>query len=654
MKKIILQELEITNFKGIKYKKLTFNETITNIIGKNGSGKTTIFDSFVWLLFAKDSEDRTTDNANIRPLDENNNKIHYVDCIVKGIFKIDDKIVELKREYKEKWTKKRGEINEEFTGNEIVCYINELKVKSTEYRQYINEIIDERLFKLLTIPTYFNNLPWKEQREIIIENIDYISDDEIIQKNSELKELVIVNNIDDTKKLAIQKKNIIKKQSNEIPSKMEELQLLLAKKEEEKQAIGVVELQETQEKIKKLNEEINIIQNRIETIRTEISEKDKRVFETQEKIKRYINDKITHNILKNAENSKNMTQHETDLKVIDLKLEQYNTQLNNSVLERENLLKNHQSLTLTLEEIQQKQADTSYLNTTCQSCGQQLTAKQQEEEKERTIATFNTQKENRINNIKKEIHDTVEKGKNTAKEIDKLKDSIKTLEEEKERKTSTKTLDFEELPTDETVYINDEEYKTLLSELSILKTDETLANSIDELNLRKHGIIEKLNGYNEKIKEYDKMQYINSEIKNINDRLLELEEEHQKTIEEINKHDKTLYLCDLFMEYKISEINKQVKEKFNGLTFKLYEEQINGGVVETCELVENGVPYSALNNAKKINVGLKMIDVLCAINNVIAPIFIDNRESVSQIEEMKGQVINLIVPNKEVLQDIEL
>ena len=164
MKKIILQELEITNFKGIKYKKLTFNETITNIIGKNGSGKTTIFDSFVWLLFAKDSEDRTTDNANIRPLDENNNKIHYVDCIVKGIFKIDDKIVELKREYKEKWTKKRGEINEEFTGNEIVCYINELKVKSTEYRQYINEIIDERLFKLLTIPTYFNNLPWKEQR----------------------------------------------------------------------------------------------------------------------------------------------------------------------------------------------------------------------------------------------------------------------------------------------------------------------------------------------------------------------------------------------------------------------------------------------------------------------------------------------------------
>jgi predicted ATP-dependent endonuclease of OLD family len=57
-KEIILKSLILKNFKGIKSLSVNFNR-ITNISGDNATGKTTIFDAFTWLLFDKDSQDRS-------------------------------------------------------------------------------------------------------------------------------------------------------------------------------------------------------------------------------------------------------------------------------------------------------------------------------------------------------------------------------------------------------------------------------------------------------------------------------------------------------------------------------------------------------------------------------------------------------------------
>jgi hypothetical protein len=79
------------------------------------------------------------------------------------------------------------------------------------------------------------------------------------------------------------------------------------------------------------------------------------------------------------------------------------------------------------------------------------------------------------------------------------------------------------------------------------------------------------------------------------------------------------------------------------VTFKLFDVQINGGEVECCETLINGVPFSDANNASKINAGLDIINTLCYHHNVFAPIFIDNRESVVEIIPISSQIINLIV-----------
>ena len=58
MKTIKIKSMHFVNFKGLRDYSIEFNADITRVLGRNGSGKTTIFDGFTWLLFGKDSEDR--------------------------------------------------------------------------------------------------------------------------------------------------------------------------------------------------------------------------------------------------------------------------------------------------------------------------------------------------------------------------------------------------------------------------------------------------------------------------------------------------------------------------------------------------------------------------------------------------------------------
>ena len=58
MKVIKLLSISLENFKGIRKMDIGFNEDVTRIYGKNGSGKTSVFDAFTWLLFGKDSQDK--------------------------------------------------------------------------------------------------------------------------------------------------------------------------------------------------------------------------------------------------------------------------------------------------------------------------------------------------------------------------------------------------------------------------------------------------------------------------------------------------------------------------------------------------------------------------------------------------------------------
>ena len=108
--------------------------------------------------------------------------------------------------------------------------------------------------------------------------------------------------------------------------------------------------------------------------------------------------------------------------------------------------------------------------------------------------------------------------------------------------------------------------------------------------------------------------------------------------------DQQLYLLDEFIRTKVDLLTSKINAKFNYVDFKLFEEQINGGLKEVCEVTVKGVPYSSgLNNAARINAGLDIINTVTEINQINAPIFIDNAESINDLLTVQAQTITLSV-----------
>lgn len=74
----------------------------------------------------------------------------------------------------------------------------------------------------------------------------------------------------------------------------------------------------------------------------------------------------------------------------------------------------------------------------------------------------------------------------------------------------------------------------------------------------------------------------------------------------------------------------------------MFEAQINGGEKEVCEVMVKGVPYNDVNYAGKVNAGIDVINALGKHYGISAPIWVDNRESITELEPTEAQVINLI------------
>src|SRR5699024_2397853 len=138
MKTIKLLNLKLTNFKGIKSLDVDLKGNDASIYGDNATGKTTVFDAFVWLLFNKDSQNKS--DFQIKTM-ENDEVIHNLNHEVEAELLVDGDELQLKKVFKEKWTKPRGQIEHIFGGHTTDYYINEVPSKKKEYDDKIEEII---------------------------------------------------------------------------------------------------------------------------------------------------------------------------------------------------------------------------------------------------------------------------------------------------------------------------------------------------------------------------------------------------------------------------------------------------------------------------------------------------------------------------------
>jgi DNA repair protein SbcC/Rad50 len=146
-----------------------------------------------------------------------------------------------------------------------------------------------------------------------------------------------------------------------------------------------------------------------------------------------------------------------------------------------------------------------------------------------------------------------------------------------------------------------------------------------------------------KIKDLSATLSLRETIENTEKRIRQLQGQNKTLRQEVADLEKKEFTIKEFEYAKNGEYEKRINQLFSFVQFRLFKEQVDGQIVPDCECLVDGVLYSTLNNAAQIGAGLDIIKAISKHYNMYAPIFIDNRESVTIIPEMDCQIINLVV-----------
>lgn len=226
-----LIQLSIRNFKNLKG--LTFQPEGYDAVlyGDNATGKTAVYDAFMWALFGKDSQNKS--DFEIKTLKPDGTPIHHLEHSVEVHLQLEDgELLILKKTLREKWSKKRGYASASFTGHTTEHFVDGVPVPAKLYHQRIAGLMDEDLFRLLTSPHYFNlQLHWQKRREILLNLCGDLTDAEVIRSNEELKPLAAIldrRSIEDHRKVLAARKKEINRELERIPVRIDEVNRSLA------------------------------------------------------------------------------------------------------------------------------------------------------------------------------------------------------------------------------------------------------------------------------------------------------------------------------------------------------------------------------------------------------------------------------------------
>ncbi|NFO86124.1 DUF2813 domain-containing protein [Clostridium botulinum] len=643
---IKLKKLELKNFKGIKELTVTFG-TVTTILGENGTGKSTIFDGFNWLLFGKDSHDKK--DFEIQTLDGNNDVIHGLEHYVTGYLEINGAEKTFKRTYKEKWQKTRGSAEKELKGCTTDFEIDDIPVKQKEYQAAISELVDENLFKMITNPLYFSSLNWTKQREILLDIIGDISEENVINYNKALSPLkkLLTDGIDNFNKRTKASISKLKEQVKSIPYRIDECNNSIVeinfsefelKKAHIQSKINLIDEQIAD--ASKINEEKLKLQDELYELKEERSKKQQQVLKSANKPLDDIQNNINQvrNSVQDLAYKIQDSEREKERKLEYI--EAMKEDLEHQKLDKQELLNKYHT-----EDDKEFEFDTSL--TCCPTCGREYETDKLEGIKTNAESRFNGEKSKLISKI-------IADGKIVAADIEKITIKIEDCEKEiEETATLIKGMKLEKLSLDEKLELLEKEKEPLtFTEELHFEGEEELKANIDQL---KNQIEEFKKADNSELKA-EKI-ILQEELEDITKMLgkKDTNSDLKKRMEELNKEEKELqikiaelegqqFLGEEFIRTKVELLESSINKKFKGsVTFKLFNQQVNGGLSETCEALINGVPFSNANTASQINAGLSIINTLCEHYNISAPVFIDNAEAVNEINKTDSQLIKLVV-----------
>ena len=666
---IRLKSLHLENFKGIQNITMDFSRR-TNIHGANATGKTTIFDGFTWLLFNKDSTGN--EKFDIRPLDAEGKRIDNVEIKVTALLDVDGTEVELSKVQKQNWVKKRGTDTVSLQGNINSFEVDGYPKLESDYKAYINQLIPEDLFKILTSPQYFAGMDWKKQRTVLMKLAGRVSDLEIAREDAKfallIPELEKAPSTDDIRKKYAKALSEWKKRQTELPARIDEVSRQLVD-------VDVAELELYRNHLKeKIAEAEQVMDNsagaykeyqtrfeEVTTLRKEVQEYRKKAENKAEEQREKIRKKI-----RDCDSTISIARQGSKFAVLEA--ERLERQIGSRQEEKVSLQNEWRAKKAQNYQEFVPLPDLGQDALICPVCHREFQddrreqiirdheelCRKHEEDYRKGMDAFELDKKKSLAAIEEKGNAVVETIRNLKAEKEQIQNQI--AEHEKNiQNAETEKADLEkilsQIPVD--AGLSDDQVFAEM-QLRLSKMEEAFSglnngeDSRSQMKIRLSGLREELSATEQKIASSD-----NSKVEA---RIEELQEEQREVGQKVADQEQMLYLLDQFVMEKMQCISELINSKFDTVSWKLFDIQINGGVKECCECTVNGVPYSALNSGHRIVAGLDIIRSLSQLYEASAPIFIDNSESINEfnLPDMDAQMICLSVSeDRELKAEVE-
>ena len=627
--------MEIENFKGIARFRLSLGGKSATVFGANGAGKSTLCDALSYLLYGKDWAGRADFAA--KPLGPDGQPlIRGAQTRVRAALEIEDGgTLTLQRTYSEKWERRRGSAQAEMTGHTTTFEVDGLPVKAGDYRALVEEKIGpEAVFRSLSSPEYFcAHLPWQERRRVLAQMAGAVSEEEIFAQNPELlplRDALQGHRVEDFKRIQERQRAALSK----------ELDGLSARIDEASRAVRTLEGDPAQARAEeaRLRGERQALSDALargrdgalEAVERALAEKRAEVAELTTANARRKADKRAQQEAEWAQRRKPL-QARTNAayaEVARLRGER-------SMAEAEAGQKDAACEALR-REYARAAGEAWQGDLACPTCKRPYAP----EDVQQARAAFAAAQKERLQQIAAQGAELARAAAAAQERARKLGEELARAEEE--RDAAEAALAALETPPEipdcpgyaAGLAALQDEQRALEARAEALRRDRAAAEG--ETRSRIAALDERIRACASLLAQAEANERARARVQELLDRQKEI-------ASELETAEGRIALCEAYVRALAALTEARVDGQFRRIRWKLFEEQINGGLNEVCEATVDGVPFADLNRAMRTNAGLDAIAALGRFWGRRAPVFVDNAEGVTALDRIPGQRIRLAV-----------
>lgn len=625
--KILLKSLKLSNFKGIREYRLMFDNTRTQVYGANATGKTSLADAFFFIFTGKDSQERLAKDW-IQTLDGENNKVHKLEHEAEIMLELDGDLITLGRKVQEKWTKPRGQHEEVLAETlDYTYYIDGVPTPAKTFETFLKEKFMADIINILSNPMSFCGLDWKKQREMLYKVCGSATDEEVIATDARfefLREALRHKDIE-TLKAALRKSiKAIQDEVKALDAVIKDRRSSLIKEYDVDEVLK--EKAEKESYIKELNKQLEAGSEVFEKIK----EKQKMILEIE---------KMKDKAIKEHENVAYKKRDDAKEKLSKAKIS-----LNNVITKKEYAVATietcRQEMVILDKQIQDQRDKWMNKNkeslpegeTVCPCCGQDMP-------EHKLIEINQNFNDNKVLELEKIINKANRLKSNKSTEESKIAVNEKILSECEAEEDRLNNI-IEPLEPVANAVVDVEPFDTTSLDVQIEDIQQEISEfvAVDNTELKEKIVAAQKDLQIIAIKENKCKQY-DEAVEQI--KMKEAEKlQKQKDVAEVEIQ---LINATDFVTTKVQMLEDKVNAKFQTVKFKLFKLNQKGNYEETCTALVDGVDWSIANTAAKIQSGMEICNALQEHFGLYAPIWVDNKESVTELPNTKSQLITLNV-----------